>query len=228
MIPKKTSAAKSADPIVGPSLPLEKRGRGRPRDMAKEDAILHAAQGMFLRHGFDGASVDAIAEAAGVAKATVYARFGDKEGLLRAAIQSKCSEFFEEGEIEFRPARSLREELLSIAHRFLALVTDRDALAMHALMMDAAKSGPELPALFFESAVAPTCSWLTAFLQAECDRGRLKLDDPEAAAWRFLGMVKGQDHMRAMLGLPRRTQGEIDAFLGSCVDAFLAAHEVRG
>lgn len=188
---------------------------------------MHAAQAMFMRHGFDGASVDAIAEAAGVAKATVYARFGDKKGLLRAAIEAKCAEFLDAVTMEAAPGRTLRKGLTEIAHRFLALVTDEEALSMHALMMEAGKNGPEMPTLFFESAVLPTCRRLSGFLEAERERGRLVLDNPEAAAWRFLGMVKSQDHMRAMLGLPRRPQAEIDAFLASCVDAFLAAHEVR-
>lgn len=201
------------------------KGPGRPRDAAKEAAIIRAAQAMFMDHGFDGASVDAIAEAAGVAKATVYARFKDKDGLLRAAIQSKCAEFLSATAFESKSDRPLRQNLTDFAHRFLALVTDKDALAMHALVMDAGKSGPEMPALFFETAVLPTCRLLSGYLDSERDRGRIAFDDGEDAAWRFLGMVKSEDHMRAMLGLPRRPQSEIDAYVASCVDAFLTAHE---
>ncbi|MBY0421474.1 MAG: TetR/AcrR family transcriptional regulator C-terminal domain-containing protein, partial [Parvularculaceae bacterium] len=50
---------------------------------------------------------------------------------------------------------------------------------------------------------------------------------PEPAVWRFLGMVKSQEHMRAMLGLPARPKAEIDAYVETCVDAFLAVHAVR-
>lgn len=120
----------------------------------------------------------------------------------------------------------MRQSLLHFAHSFLALVTDDDALAMHALMMDAGKSGVEMPTLFFESAVLPTCRRLSDFLEKESERGTLTLDNPEAATWRFLGMVKSQDHMRAMLGLPRRPKPDVDAYIESCVDVFLDAHEL--
>ena len=177
-----------------------------------------------MQRGFDGVSVDAIAEEAGVAKATVYARFKDKDGLLRASIQSKCAEFLGATGFRTEPGSSLRQNLTEFSHSFLALVTDPDALAMHALVMDAGKSGPEMPTLFFESAVLPTCRLLAGYLEVERDRGRLTLDDGVSAAWRLLGMVKSHDHMRAMLGLPPRPRSEVDAFVESCIDAFLAAH----
>ncbi|MBY0421955.1 MAG: TetR/AcrR family transcriptional regulator, partial [Parvularculaceae bacterium] len=146
------------------------KGPGRPRDATKEAAIIKAAQDMFMQRGFDGASVDAIAEAAGVAKATVYARFKDKEGLLRAAIEGKCAEFLDAGLGEGGSTRSPREALGDFAHRFLDLVTDPDAIAMNALMMEAGKSGPQLPQLFFDSAVLPTCRKLAGYLEEETAR----------------------------------------------------------
>lgn len=180
-----------------------------------------------MQRGFDGASVDAIAEAAGVAKATVYARFKDKEGLMRAAIMAKCDEFLDAAHAEADSTRSPRQALREFAHRFIDLVTDPDAVAMHALMMDAGKSGPQLPALFFESAVLPTCRRLAAYLDAETARGRLSVKDSEAAVWRFLGMVKSQEHMRALLGLTSRPRADIDAYVETCVEAFLAVHAPR-
>lgn len=123
------------------------------------------------------------------------------------------------------PQQSLRATLGHFARRFLALVTDPDALSMHALMMEAGKSGPQMPQLFFDSAVTPTCRRLGVVLEKEAAAGRLDIDEPEAAVWRFLGMVKSQDHMRAMLGLPARPRAAIDRYIDSCVDAFLAAHQ---
>lgn len=182
---------------------------------------------MFMRHGFDGVSVDAIAETAGVAKATVYAKFKDKEGLLRAAIAAKCAQFLDAQTMEAAPGRTPRQALGDIARRFLALVTDPEALAMNDLMMAAGQSGPQMPQLFFDSAVMPTCRRLGAYLVAETARGRLHVADPEAASWRFLGMVKSQDHMRAMLGLPARPKAEVDRYIDTCVEAFLLTHAPR-
>src|SRR5215510_13880529 len=62
-------------------------GGGRPRGrIDKREAILDAAFRVFAEQGYDQAGVDAIAAEAGVAKATIYNHFGDKESLLRAII----------------------------------------------------------------------------------------------------------------------------------------------
>jgi TetR/AcrR family transcriptional repressor of mexJK operon len=53
--------------------------------MEKRAAILDAAMALFPARGYDGASVEAIAQAAGVSKLTVYSHFADKEALFGAA-----------------------------------------------------------------------------------------------------------------------------------------------
>src|SRR6478609_7645918 len=54
----------------------------------KRAAILSAARDLFLAHGFDRSSVDAVAARAEVSKRTVYDYFGDKHTLLRAVVDS--------------------------------------------------------------------------------------------------------------------------------------------
>jgi len=49
--------------------------------------VLDAAMGIFLEHGFEGASMDAIAEAAGVSKPVVYDCFASKAELFKALFQ---------------------------------------------------------------------------------------------------------------------------------------------
>jgi AcrR family transcriptional regulator len=52
---------------------------------ATRAAILSAATRLFVEQGYAAASVDAIAEAAGVSRATIFATFGGKAALLKAA-----------------------------------------------------------------------------------------------------------------------------------------------
>jgi AcrR family transcriptional regulator len=49
--------------------------------------VLDAAMGVFLEHGFEGASMDAIAKAAGVSKPVVYDCFASKSELFKALFQ---------------------------------------------------------------------------------------------------------------------------------------------
>src|SRR5579872_112635 len=64
-----------------------RRGRGRPRDFAKREAILDAATALFYERGIAATTMEAVAERAGVSKMTVYASFPDKPALLRASFE---------------------------------------------------------------------------------------------------------------------------------------------
>src|ERR1700752_1476437 len=59
-----------------------------PKEFAGEvDArILDAARKVFVERGFEGASIDEIAEAARSGKPTIYARFRDKRALFIAMV----------------------------------------------------------------------------------------------------------------------------------------------
>jgi AcrR family transcriptional regulator len=57
-----------------------KRPRGRPRGF-EPDEVLQRVRAVFLEKGFAGASLDELAEAAGLNRPSLYAAFGDKEQL---------------------------------------------------------------------------------------------------------------------------------------------------
>src|SRR3954471_15469543 len=54
---------------------------GRPRSARAHGNVIEAAMELIARHGIDGTSMDAIAEASGVSKATIYRHWPDKEAL---------------------------------------------------------------------------------------------------------------------------------------------------
>ncbi|GER98083.1 hypothetical protein Acor_01450 [Acrocarpospora corrugata] len=58
----------------------------REGSLAKRTAILAAARELFVRHGVDGVSMDAVAARAAVSKRTVYDYFGDKRRLFLAIL----------------------------------------------------------------------------------------------------------------------------------------------
>ena len=98
--------------------------RGRPtaeRAAAIDAAIRGAARDLFIKHGFEAASMDAIAAKARVSKGTLYARYDSKEPLFRAIL---------EGEIEGLGKLSAARETLAEAFEELKrieLLEERDA-----------------------------------------------------------------------------------------------------
>ncbi len=68
--------------------------RGERRRKRTEDAIVAAAEGIFLEHGYRGARIEAIAERADVAVGSIYGHFGGKDGLY-AALTQRSLELFD-------------------------------------------------------------------------------------------------------------------------------------
>lgn len=89
-------------------------GRARRRPQHSDDKLLDAATAVFARAGFAAATVDAIAERCGATKPTLYARFGAKADLYRAAVQRERDVFLEQlfsayGEAADQPVAALIE-----------------------------------------------------------------------------------------------------------------------
>ena len=59
----------------------------RPRSKQAHDKVLHAALDLFAERGIEAASMDAIAQASGVSKATIYNHWADKEALLLEVME---------------------------------------------------------------------------------------------------------------------------------------------
>src|ERR1700751_2879405 len=70
--------------ILSPMSEARRAGRWRTGQQNRQ-RILDAARERFMRHGYEGATVRAIAADAGVDVAMVYYFFGNKEGLFTAA-----------------------------------------------------------------------------------------------------------------------------------------------
>lgn len=58
---------------------------GRPRSFDMDKALDEAME-LFWRHGYDGASLAMLTKAMGIKPPSLYAAFGSKEGLLKAAL----------------------------------------------------------------------------------------------------------------------------------------------
>src|SRR5690606_7537321 len=107
---------------------------GRPKDLGKSSAILDAARRLFTTDGFDGASMDQIAAAAGVSKLTVYSHYADKETLFAEVVKSYCEQQLPASLFEMQPGVALRDRLMGVARAFFSMIVSSEAVAGHRIL----------------------------------------------------------------------------------------------
>jgi len=103
----------------------EKPRRGRPRDPDAEPRIRRYAVQLLLERGFDGMTVDDVAEAAGVGKATIYRRWASKELLAGDAM----AEMFDI-EIPDADTGSIAGDLRQVYRDALTFVNTKEGVAL--------------------------------------------------------------------------------------------------
>lgn len=203
-------------------------GPGRPKDMEKRAAILEAAKQLFVKQGFEGTSMDAIANKAGVSKLTVYSHYRDKETLFAEAVRSKCDTLMPDELFQPDLKGPLRKQLLAIARAFFSLITSEDAIAIHRTIIANARTAPKLADRFWQAGPLKVQEGLESFLRAEVEAGKLDIADLHCAATQFYCLLKGECYARMEFGCGEPpTAREIDEHLNATVDFFLRAYAPR-
>lgn len=146
------------------------RKAGRRRDESKDDAILLATRELLAERGFDGMTMDAVADRAGAGKATVYRRWPSKVQLTVDAVV--CARGVAQSIDEVPDTGSLRSDLLAV--RFGKPRTD-DSELMSGLM-SAVKENPEVAAVFHEQFVRSRVDLMRGLLERAQARGELRAD----------------------------------------------------
>lgn len=89
---KKASAPRTKEPVA--KRPGRSRGRPRLDEVTKRDSeLLERALDHFLEKGFEGTTISAITSSLGMAKRTVYARYGNKINLFKTALQKAIDDW---------------------------------------------------------------------------------------------------------------------------------------
>jgi TetR/AcrR family transcriptional repressor of mexJK operon len=177
------------------------RGRGRPRDLEKRQAILDAAGALFRERGLAATTMEAVAERAAVSKMTVYGHFPDKPALLAAAFERNINEM----RLADLPPRgdlaSSLEELVAFGQRLVGYLLRPEIVRTPYLMAASAHDHPGLAAAFYAAGPGAVVARVSAFLRSLDERGVLSVDDPELAAEVLTVAWLGLDQLRQGLGL---------------------------
>ncbi len=187
--------------------------------------VLEGARTVFLRDGFEGASVDDIAREAGVSKATLYSYFPEKKMML---IEVARAEFHQLADAAYGSVdlNDPAEKLLLAAAQIIATSTISEfsiqvfrlsvaeTVRFPALAREYYRSGPEM--------LAQRVGFLILHL---ANRGDLVVDDVELAATQFGELASTRLHDLAQFGMRDEiTDAEIDRVVKGAVRVFIAAY----
>jgi TetR/AcrR family transcriptional repressor of mexJK operon len=190
----------------------------------KRKVILEAATELFMAHGYGAVSMDAIARAAGVSKATLYAYFTSKDQLFATIIREACLQSVSPHDPLPADATDVRAALLAFGGRLLRFLLEPRSLAIHRVVIAESVRFPELGTAFYDSGPAAIHRLFSEWLAEQAAAGRLAVPDPITAADQFLSLLKTRPFLRASLGLPPPTDAEVEAVVTSAVATFLKAY----
>ena len=190
----------------------------------KRRAVLNAATELFAARGYGAVSMEAIARAADVSKATLYAHFDSKDRLFATIVQDACQEHIMPADDlpDGGTAVAIGDALRAIGGRILRFFLRDRSLAIHRLVIAESVRFPELGRAFHENGPVAGGRRLAAWMAA---RPELEVPEPELAAEQFLGLLRSGLYLRATLGLVTEPdEAAIEAVIAATVRTFLRAY----
>lgn len=198
------------------------------RSEQKRQAIVEAARATFMDKGFDGASMDMIAETANVSKRTVYNHYSSKESLFGDVMLGMCQAKKEMMILEFSPSDDIAQVLKEFGSNFVGGIFDPDGMALMRILVSHLDRFPELGQAFFDNGPQEVIDGVADYFTIQTKAGLMRIDKPQEAAGSFLTSLHGELFLKMLVttaSLPEQSQ--IDSFVSDAVDRFLHGALVR-
>jgi TetR/AcrR family transcriptional repressor of mexJK operon len=205
------------DPRSGPT---------REEAEARDVRLLDVATRLFMERGFDDTSIDAVAEAAGLSKPAVYARYHDKRDLFAAVLRGWIRRWLApvsaaaEAEATETSPKSIETTLHELGRHTVAYTLAPEAGALQRILSAQAVQFPELAKLAMDEGWLRAVRGVASILRQSAARGHIKVDDPELAADMFLNLVLGHPERLAFYSIAtdpktaeRNRKAAVDFFL---------------
>ncbi|HEX3348897.1 MAG TPA: TetR/AcrR family transcriptional regulator [Acetobacteraceae bacterium] len=185
--------------------PTVRRGGSR-------EAIVKAAQRLFLQRGFGSVSMDELAEAAGVARRTLYNQFSSKEEIFREMLLRVSGQLEDAFPAGVETQGDVEEVLRLVARMILELHTHPEYLGFLRMVVADARQFPWI-AEEFATVMNPQTERLVRYLAHLTALGILDCRNPMLAAHQFMGMLNELSlwpWMMAREGLPISAEDAVE------------------
>lgn len=153
------------------------------------DRILAAAEALFATKGYGAVSLRQLIAASGMSTTAFYARFPSKAAVLEQLAVKLFADLQSEADRVLRNVRDLEEGILRGVDVVVDHFMPRKALVKLVIAESAA-----LPTVLMtrQRAYAMLASFLTRYLRALDNRGRINMPVPDVIAWAIIGALEIQ------------------------------------
>lgn len=198
-----------------------RRGRPTQAEAKKlQQKLRKAAVATFVKHGYDGTSMDAIAKAAGITRRTLYARYPDKRAIFLDVIPWALTRTTEREATEELDDADLRTALVAAGRAGLARAIDPDIVRLKRIAMTESARFPEFAISAHSMMWSPRHRQVMDLLRRHHEAGTIEVDDPELTAGHFIAVVEHLPARLADCGIYRGPEEE-ERHLQQAVDFFL-------
>jgi AcrR family transcriptional regulator len=192
---------------------------GRPRSAEVHSAILKATLELFAEGGFDGMSIEAIAQRAGVGKTAIYRRWSSKEALVLDALKVLRVE------VPVVDTGNFREDATAFLHdtvRAYSRAANRLHVKLWLRITGELYEHPEMFSTLFDQLFEERNRQLELLIRRAQDRGEVRHDFD---ATLIMDLIAGPIIIHALLSIVRPTQYTLDDLTTMIVDVVLSGIE---
>ncbi len=176
----------------------------------KDRLIVLSAREHFLRDGFAGASMDAIARSAGVSVKTIYSHFANKDELFSKVMVAACTDHLLSNELPpdealaqqfpwFREAT--QQGLMKAGVEYLGHLLSKDQMALYRVVTRDADRFPELGQHYQKNIARGRTGILVAYLKSIFEKRSLAKRDAKQDAALYEALLRGGLYEEVLHGL---------------------------
>ncbi|MCJ8521225.1 AcrR family transcriptional regulator [Pseudorhizobium tarimense] len=195
-------------------------------DPAKREQIIDGAKRVFMKLGFDGASMNDITREAGVSKGTIYVYFENKEDLFVAMVDRERDRIANDMRNLLAGSEAVEEGLYAFGTSFARHITCPEVVGAMRTVIGVVDRMPSVTRRFFHAAPGNVRHVLGDFVQRHVALGNLVVDDTDLAARQFIEMTSGSFFKFRLFGdlkdVP--SEADLDHVTRGAIRVFMAAY----
>lgn len=190
------------------------------------ERILAAAKQQFLKNGYDKTRLEDIVREACVSKTAIYKIFGGKRELFLAFNQSMALQILtaitQTKTMDASTIEHVQDNLLKIGNDYLNNILSKERLELLRLNISIASRFKDASIDFYLSGPDVFINILTKYFDEINQNNILTIPNTKFAAEQFASMMRGANHLRALLDVDYEcSQESINTYVEHSVNLFI-------